>query len=274
MASSDPMPERCGARITSKVGIVVDAKGIDGLLHETEIQHLLLEKGAISTEKEPEYEEVIPYLRKGFRLKAISVFEDERDNEKTGLNELKIEDDDPYVTNNGTDLDGYCEKFPSGSSDSGRCYLHGADGGAPENNTNALTHGLRAQRTNYYRQLADQEKEFVEAMADSWIRKAPWTREDIAMVNEVYRISIDQHRLWNALDEYEDEGLITEQVIGIDKETGEEIEADAENPMNMSYSRLDKDNYSKLKKLGCLDDPGSQQAEATQSLAKQLSQTD
>ena len=34
---------------------------------------------------------------------------------------------------------GYCENYPKGDSD--RCRMHGADGGAPEGNTNAATVG-------------------------------------------------------------------------------------------------------------------------------------
>jgi hypothetical protein len=128
-----------------------------------------------------------------------------------------------------------------------------------------MTHGLRAKRSNYYDSLPDKEKWFIERLADSWIDNAPFDKDNFAKVNEIYRIAVDQHRLWNAHDEMND-GLIYEQVIGTDDE-GEPIEVEDENPVNLAYDRLDRTTIRKLKELNCLDSPDSQKAEAMESLA-------
>ena len=287
MPSDHPKPDRCAASVVDKVGLEVHAESFEvpdsvdvdvdleavgarddedrHVLTDDVIHEVLLERDGETVEVEADYTTVIDYLRNGFEIDTVYHLADAVEIPIT------VADDDPYVSNARTDHQGYCLRYPM---DNGRCYVHGGvSGGAPEGNTNAMTHGLKARRSNYYQSLDDEDKAFVEAMVDSWLDDAPFGRDNVAKVTELYRIGIDQHRLWRATDEYADEGLVTERVIGTD-EKGAPIEADDENPMNMPYSRLDGDVYKKLKELGCLDDPESQKADAEMSLAKKLSGLD
>jgi len=52
---------------------------------------------------------------------------------------------------------------------------------------------------------------------------------------------------------------------------GQPIKMDEENVLNISYDRLNRTLTRQLKELGILDDPDSKQAEATESIATELS---
>ena len=287
MPSEHPKSDRCAASVVDKVGLEVHADTITvpddvdadvvleniadrddedrWVLTDDVIHEVTLERDGETVALEADYTTVIDYLRNGFDVETLVHLADAVEIP------LVVDDPDPYVTNARTDHQGYCLRYPM---DNGRCYVHGGvSGGAPEGNVNAMTHGLKARRSNYYQSLEDEDKAFVEAMVDSWLEDAPFDRNNVAKVTELYRIGIDQHRLWRATDEYVDDGLVTERIIGTD-EQGAPIYADDENPVNMPYSRLDGDVYKKLKELGCLDDPESQKAEAEMSLAKKLSGLD
>jgi hypothetical protein len=271
MVSDEPLPDRCGASVTNKVGLEVHDHELEEVFSSTDrLDSVVLERGAVRAEKEPEYEEVREYMSQGFSLAQVNLRPSDADEDDPRIVPIDVEDDDPDTRNVDTEHEGYCERFPM---DNGRCYVHGGAGaGAPEGNVNAMTHGLRAKRSNYYENLVPKEKAFIEAMADSWIDNAPFGKDNFAKVNEVYRLSVDQHRLWNAHDEF-DKGLVYEQVIGQDEE-GEPIEVEDENPVNLAYDRLDRTTIRKLKELGCLDDPESQKAEQMESLADKFAKLD
>ncbi len=176
------------------------------------------------------------------------------------------------MTNARGEHQGYCERYPM--DDSARCYVHQPGPGAPNPEVSAITHGLYAQRTNFYEQLADRDKRFVESLVDSWLEQSDYTTDNIGVVNELYRCAIDQLRAWSGIDEFVDgttyAGLVTEQQV-FDESSGELQTIEDEHPANLPYSRLDRDIQSKLKNLGIYDDADSKQAEATESLAQALS---
>lgn len=286
MASDTPLPDRCASKVVDKVGLDVHADEVridpdesdetDVSLAdlsadiETDHEYVFTDavidtvhavNGAVTIAEEPDYIDVIKYLRQGANLTAIDLTAPDGSQIRA-----VVEDDDPYVTNHGTDLQGYCERYPM---DCGYCYVH--RNRISEGETRAMKHGLTAQRTNYYKSLDDEDQGFIEAMVDSWLENAPFDRNNVAKVNELYRIAVDQHRLWNATDEYVDEGMVKDVTIDYDEDTKEEITAEDENPVNLPYSRLDRDLFKKLKELGCLDDPDSKQAEADMSIAQKLS---
>lgn len=268
MASDNPRPDRCGASVTDRVGLEVHDDAADSVYTTNgDLESVIIERGDVQEHEEPQYCDLVGHLKSGFDVTAVNLSRSEASDgdDEDATVQVNIEDDDPYVTHQETDLQGYCERYPM---DSGRCWVHGGAAGAPEGNTNGMTHGLNAKRSNYYDQLGDEAKVFVERMAESWIDNAPFDTDNFAKVNEVYRLAVDQHRLWHAHEEL-DKGLITEQVVGQDEE-GRPIEVDEENPANLAYDRLDRTTTSKLKDLGCLDDPDSQQAEATESLASKF----
>lgn len=263
MVSENPRPDRCGARVVDKVGLEVHDDELDEVfVSDDRLDAVVIEKGAVTTHVEPEYDEVLPHLRDGFSVTAVVLAPSEA-SESDEPERVDIPDDDPFVTNHDVALQGYCERYEM--HDRKRCYVHkGADPEEMKNNTLAMTHGLKAKRSNYYKNLSEDDKEFVAALVDSWIDNAPFDRDDFAKVNEVFRIAVDQLRLWEAQDHFDD-GMVYEQIIGTNDE-GEPIEVEDENPVNLPYDRLDRTTFRKLKDLGCLSDPDSQKAEAIESL--------
>lgn len=265
MVSENPRPDRCGAKVITRVGLEIHDDVIDQSFYTDEIESVVIERDGEETRVDPEYRTMMDHLRSGFSTSAVILATSDNGEEQR----IEIEDDDPYVTNEDTDLDGYCERY---HMDNGRCYVHGGnnEGSFEEGNVQGMTHGLRASRSNYYNNLDDDEKALVHQIADSWIDNAPFDRDNFSKANEVMRIAVDQLRLWKAHDEFND-GIVKEQMKEID---GEMQLVEDENPANLPYDRLDRTTMSKLKDLGCLDDPDSQQAEATESLAEKFSSID
>lgn len=284
MVTSEPRADRCAAQVTSKVGLVVDTDDIDGTITDEQLRECRLQGGPIEETVPPAYETIREYLYGDYRLRGL-VFDDASfdvdrigaDLETASLDDggllVWLEDRDPYVTHRETELDGYCEKYPSKKSDTGRCYLHGAEGsGAPDPVGNAMEHSLYAQRSNYFQSCSTDEQQYIEALAESWIDSTDQVdRDNVAKVNEIWRAAIDQHRLWNALDEFADEDMVVEQIIGIDEATGEPIEVDDENPINLPYSRLDNDVQKRLDRLGVYDDE-DETDDTAESLASALAE--
>jgi len=276
MTTEEPQPEKCGARVTDKVGIEIHADGFDGpLTDEGRLEQVIVENGAVVGHKEPEYIDVIKHLRKGFDLIAVDLAPPDADGPvgEDQYQRVEVDDDDPYVTNRDLVLQGYCERWPM--EDRRRCYVHTGQSQdkekAKSHGVENITHGMRAKRSKFYQSLDEQDKLFVEKLVDSWIDNAPFDRDNFAKVNELFRIAIDEIRAWRAQGEYADDddgagGMLTDVTIDYDPENGE-ITTEDENPLNLAYDRLDRTKYKKLKELGVLDDPDSQEAEAKQSLA-------
>ena len=274
MVSESPLPDRCGATVTTKIGFeLYDSVADETYTTEDRLEELVVVRDSEESHIEPSYADVLDYTHNGFDITAVNLRPSEASEDEAEDDELirvEIEDDDPDTTHTDNIQEGYCERY---QMDNGRCYVHGGvSGGAPEGNTHAATHYLHAKRSSYYEQLSEKEKGIIQELADSWIDNAPFDRDNKAKVSEIYRIAIDQHRLWGA-HEKASEGMTTEQIVGVD-DGGDPIEVEEENPVNLAYDRLDRTTFRKLKDLGALDDPDSQQAEAVESLADKFANID
>lgn len=139
-----------------------------------------------------------------------------------------------------------------------------SNGGPPENNGNAETHGLTAEREAWFERHREEAEPIVRALVESYVVDAPFGFENDAKVDLLAEVCIDQARLRKSnevLDEF-----ITPNVVGYDDD-GEPIVKIEEHPAHLPRARIKRDNIRILKELGILDDPASQQAAATHDLA-------
>jgi uncharacterized protein YjcR len=171
---------------------------------------------------------------------------------------------------------GYCENkagFRTDHVGEGKCYLHGGGSkSANKGNNNAEKHGLYSNRQNYYRNRTTSEQQWIDAVVESLLDDAPFDANNFAKMQMLRNIAIDMHKMQNANDFIDKAGLVQEdKVIGY-AENGKPIKEDQENPINVTYDRLNRTMTRQLKELGCLEDPDSAQAEASQNLANELSQ--
>lgn len=262
MASKEPMEGRCAAEVTRRAGIELDLDQFDEILTSDDIDSMKLVRGAVTTIEEPEYSDVYNYFDHGFELTALDLKQTDGSVESVEVGVMH-----PDFDFEETVLEGYCERWPM---DSGRCWNHGgASTGAPEGNLNAATHFLKADPDNFYnKKLDDKEKAVVHKLAEGWQEKGGFDRDD-PEVMDIFRIAVDQVRLWKSHEHFAEYDFIDDFVVGVDDE-GNPVEKVEENPANLPYSRLSRDNLKQLKEYGCLDDPDSQKAEATESLAEKF----
>jgi len=184
--------------------------------------------------------------------------------------------DDPITGRcNAKTKDGnYCEAYPTtddeGNERNGRCYSHGGhpDSGRPgEGNP---THGVKSDRSHYYRNLESSEQAWIDRLLDSFLDDAPFDSSSTGKVEVLRQVCIDIHKRRSANQYIQDEGLAQEVVIDVD-EDGHPIEGIQENVLNLPYDRLGRSITKTLKNLEITSNPEKAQAEATQSLVELLS---
>lgn len=173
---------------------------------------------------------------------------------------------------------GYCARWPAvddeGEVVDGKCSLHGEavmggdSWGAQEGSGK---HNLYSWRSNYYYSLDRQDQIWLDLLIESFLDDAPFGREDLGKLEILRQVAIDTHKIRTANYYIWDEGLAQMKTIDFDEESGEEIEAEVENILNLPVDRLQRQCVKRLKELGCLDDPDSSLAESTQTLAEVLS---
>lgn len=155
----------------------------------------------------------------------------------------------------------------------GRCYLHGgASVSANEGNTYGEKHGLYTQRQSYYEKRTEAEKNWIDAVVESLLDDLPESGEpSFAKLQMIRNIAIDMHKTQRANDYIDEVGIVhRDKTVGY-TDDGKPIKEDQENPLNVSYDRLNRTLTRQMKELGILDDPDSKQAEASQNIAQELS---
>jgi len=167
---------------------------------------------------------------------------------------------------------GYCA-HPAGfrtDNDDGRCYLHG--GCSDSEGTNyAEKHGMYADRQNYYKNRSTSEQRWIDSIVESVLDDAPFDADSKYKLEMVRNVAIDMHKLKNANEYIDEKGLVDrDKTVGY-TDDGKPIKVDEENVLNIAYDRLDKSVTQKLEKLGVMDDPESQKANAQESIAEELS---
>jgi hypothetical protein len=182
----------------------------------------------------------------------------------------------PYTVPDEWDQDvGYCQNkagFRTDHVGDGRCYLHGGGSkSANKGNNHAETHGLYADRQNYYKNRPTREQQWIDAVVESLLDDALFSPDNFAKMQMLRNIAIDMHKMQNANDFIDKAGLVQEDAVVGYADNGKPIKEDKENPINITYDRLNRTMTRQLKELGILDDPDSKRAEASQNLANELS---
>jgi len=171
--------------------------------------------------------------------------------------------------------DGYCANkagFRTDHVGDGRCYLHGGGSKTTNKENNyADKHGLYTDRQNYYKNRTTPEQQWIDGVVESLLDDAPFSTDNFAKMSMIRNIAIDMHKLKNANDFIDKAGLVQEDKIVGYGNNGKPIKEDKENPINVTYDRLNRTMTRQLKELGCLEDPDSQKAESTANLANELS---
>lgn len=169
---------------------------------------------------------------------------------------------------------GYCANragFRTDHVGDGRCYLHG--GISTNHGTNyAEKHGLYADRQNYYNNRSTTEQQWIDSIVESILDDAPFGPDAKYKLEMVRNVAIDMHKMKNANDYIDEKGVVhKDKTVGY-TDDGKPIKMDEENVLNIAYDRLDRATTRKLEKLGVLDDPESQKADAQQNIANELSE--
>jgi hypothetical protein len=155
----------------------------------------------------------------------------------------------------------------------GRCYLHGGGSKtANEGNNHAETHGLYSNRQNYYKNRSTEEQQWIDGVVDSLLDDAPFDADNMAKLQMVRNIAIDMHKQQRANKYIDDVGIVNKDKTTGYTDDGRPIKEDVENVLNVAYDRLNRTMTRQMKELGILDDPESQNAEAKQNIANELSE--
>lgn len=169
----------------------------------------------------------------------------------------------------------YCANragFRTDHFDDGRCYLHG--GGAKttnEGNNYAEKHGMYADRQNYYQNRSTEEQQWIDAVVESLLDDAPFSNNSFAKLQMVRNIAIDMHKMQDANTFIDQAGIVQkDKTVGYSQD-GKPIKEDQENPINVTYDRLNRTMVRQLKELSILDSPDKKEADAKENIANELS---
>lgn len=159
-------------------------------------------------------------------------------------------------------------------NDSGPCRYHGGcggdvgdPGGAPKGNQNARRHGLHSDPADLLDDLAENEPdayEWVMRKYDSYVAAAPF-EDGSGKADQLKQIAVKEYAIWQATGLQIKEGIIKR--THRKDSTGEFVEVEDEHPANQASDRMERTITRRLKELGVLDDPDSQQADALHNLA-------
>ena len=157
----------------------------------------------------------------------------------------------------------YCESYPVTGSD--RCRMHGGSDGAgpPEANQNARTHGLHADPANVLDDLAERDAggyEWVMSKYDSYLDAAPF-EDGTAKADQLKQVAVQEYIIWKATGFQLKGGVIRRTDNGGDV---------VESPVNLPLDRMQRTVTRRLKELGILDDPETEQAAAERDKAAVL----
>lgn len=171
---------------------------------------------------------------------------------------------------------GYCENYPVGESD--RCRMHGGVGsGAPEDNTNSVSHGAYADQSNLYSDVFDDtERQIADDIFQDYKERYLELHGDIPTGHELrlFKLSV------NAVTEIRVENWATDRpdvqnsgTPHIDSEQhftedGQRYFKYKKSPALAAKKTLSNENRQWLKDLGLLDSPEQQQADAMTDIAE------
>jgi hypothetical protein len=141
--------------------------------------------------------------------------------------------------------------------------MHGGDedAGAPVGNQNARSHGLHADPANVLDDLAERDSdgyEWVMRKYDSYLRSAPF-EDGTAKADQLKQVAVQEYTIWRATGFQLKGGVVRRTDDGI-----------AESPVNLPLDRMQRTVTRRLKELGVLDDPETEQAAAERDKAAVL----
>lgn len=141
--------------------------------------------------------------------------------------------------------------------------MHGGDSpGAPENNQNARQHGLHADPANVLEDLAENDPDAYDWVCkkyDSYLESAPFG-DGSAKADQLKQIAVQEYVIWTATGYQVSEGV----VVSTDGPSGSGDQVTG-NAVNQPLDRMQRTVTSRLRDLGVLEDPESQQASAERS---------
>lgn len=150
--------------------------------------------------------------------------------------------------------------------------LGNAGGRPPEGNDNAASHELFTDRDIYYQRLDDDRQAWVFDMTHAILDRLRVVQGDVDLVDKelAKNIAIDMDKVATANAHISREGLLQDLVIDGDGDDPMVVE-DAQQHTILRELRLHNESIEKrLRRLGVLEDPTSQAADATRSLAELL----
>lgn len=143
-----------------------------------------------------------------------------------------------------------------------RCRMHGgASPGAPKGNQNSARHGLYSDPANVLDDLAEKDPEgydWILKKYDSYLDDAPF-EDGSAKADQLKQICVQEFIIWRASGLQLENGIVVATNEPEGNKYGDRIK---DHPVNKPLDRMQRTVTSRLKELGILDDPESQQANA------------
>ena len=167
-----------------------------------------------------------------------------------------------------TSKDGLCDRTPSYPD--GKCGYHTEhETDMDEDWKPNYSHGLYQDRGPYYKALPDEDKKFIDAVADDLISKSNFEKSDLSALEKCRQVAIDLHQRRRADEYIHKKGLTQVSDIGFHEQYGP-LQEEKENVLFITKDRLSRESRMTMKDLGIFDEK-SKTEEAAESLIESLS---
>jgi len=167
--------------------------------------------------------------------------------------------------------DGHCDRSPSYPD--GKCGFHTKAKDDDRDWKPNYKHGLYQDRGEYYQNLPEADKEWLDAVSDDLLEKSKFGKDDLSALEKCRQISISLHQVRRADGYISKKGLTQKNTVGFHEDFGE-IEQVEENTLMIAKDRLSRETRMTMKDLGILDDEdgaGEDDESFVEKLSKNMS---
>lgn len=158
-----------------------------------------------------------------------------------------------------TTKDGKCERDPKYPD--GKCGFHTeTDTDMDEDWKPNYEHGLYMDRSGYYQALPEEEQRWIDAVTDSFLKEAPFEKDNLGKLEKLRQVSIDLHKKRRADEHIAKEGMTQTNDVGFHEEYGV-LQEEKENVLHITADRLSRESRMTLKDLSIIGNDNDDNAE-------------
>lgn len=168
--------------------------------------------------------------------------------------------------------EGRCERQASMAD--GRCKFHTNEKSADSELERKYENVVYTDRGGYYKSLPEEDQDWIDAVVDSLMDDAPFTRDSVGKLEKVRSVAVDMHKKRRADEYIHKKGMAQTEDVGFHEQYGP-IQETKENVLHITADRLSREARMTLKDLEIIgnDSDDGNAEDVGESVIEALSQS-